>query len=143
MQQRWNDWVIEYDAPRQANLLAPLGLGTLSPGLLVLALAVVLALVALVVVPLVMRIKGPEEKDPARRAWLRFLERLRQAGYEASLSAGPMELAAAAAGRLPAEAQQIAEVSELYALCRYSGHPPPVAELERAVVRFHPGRKKR
>jgi transglutaminase-like putative cysteine protease len=138
VQQRWNDWVIEYGARQQANLLAPLGLGAVTPTSLVLILALVLGLVGFIVVPLVLRIRGPSEKDPARRAWLRFLGRLNEAGYSASLAKGPLELAADAAARLPAHREGIIAISELYARCRFSANPPAVSELEQAVHGFRP-----
>ena len=138
VQQRWNDWVIEYNANRQANLLKPLGLGNMTPGTLVLILAVTVALIGLVIVPIVLRIRGPQEKNPARKAWLKFLKRLEEAGISASLSDGPLELAVAAGDRLPAHRAAIDTVADLYARCRYSPNPPPVDRLERAVREFRP-----
>ena len=101
VQQRWNDWVIEYNAQRQTELLAPLGLSGLTPSGLVIALVAALALIGLVVVPLVLKIRGPTTKDPARKAWLLFLSRLERAGLKTSLSDGPLELAAAAGCHRP------------------------------------------
>lgn len=141
VQQRWNDWVIEYGARQQESLLAPLGLGSLTPASLVLTLVLTLGLLGLIVVPLVLRIKGPAEKDPARRAWLRFLRTLNGMGYSASLSRGPLELATDAAACFPENREGILSVSELYARSRYSADPPPVSELERAVQRFRPDKK--
>ena len=140
VQQRWNDWVIEYNAGRQAELFAPLGLGRMTPGTLILALAATLALVGFIVVPLVLRVRGPSEKDPVRKAWLAFLRRLEKAGVAASLSDGPMDLAAAAAVRLPAHRDQIGRVADLYTRCRYAPQPPPVDRLERAVRHFRPNK---
>lgn len=143
VQQRWNDWVIEYDAKQQADLFAPLGLGAMTPGTLVLVLAVAVILISLVVFPIVLRIKGPGEKDPARRAWLKFLKRLERAGFAASLSDGPLELGLAASNRLPQHRQTIGKVSDLYTHCRYSPDPPPLDELKRAVRDFKPKKKGR
>jgi hypothetical protein len=138
IQQRWNDWVIEYNADRQASLLKPLGLDKLKPGTLIALLAVSLALTALVVVPIVLRIRGPQEKNPARKAWLRFLRSLEKAGITASLSDGPLELAAEAGARLPDQRTAIEHIADLYTRCRYSPAPPPVDQLERAVRDFSP-----
>jgi transglutaminase-like putative cysteine protease len=138
VQQRWNDWVIEYGATQQANLLAPLGLGAMTPGTLVLALAVVIGLFSLAVIPVVLRIRGPAEKDPARKAWLKFLKSLEETGFSASLSDGPLELAAAASANLPRHRAVIGRIADLYARCRYSPDPPPVDELKRAVKDFRP-----
>ena len=138
IQQRWNDWVIEYNAQRQSELLAPIGLSGLTPSALVAVLAATLLLIGLVVVPLVMKIRGPTTKDPARKAWLTFLSRLEGIGVRASLSDGPMELAAVAGGRLPAHRETIDRIAGLYARCRYAAEPPPVEGLQRAVRAFKP-----
>ena len=138
VQQRWNDWVIEYNAQRQTELLAPLGLSGLTPSGLVIALVAALALIGLVVVPLVLKIRGPTTKDPARKAWLLFLSRLERAGLKTSLSDGPLELAASAGGRLPGQRDAIDRIAGLYARCRYSAEPPPVEGLQRAVRAFRP-----
>ncbi len=58
------------------------------------------------------------------KAWLRFLGKLERAGFSASLSDGRMETAAAAAQRLPADADAIRQVSTLYTRYRYSPAPP-------------------
>ena len=138
VQQRWNDWVIEYNANRQANLFKPLGLGRLTTGSLILVLAITVMIIGLVIVPVVLRIRGPQEKNPARRAWLKFLKRLEQAGVTTSLAHGPFELALQAGQRLPAHRAAIDRVADLYSRCRYSPEPPPVNRLERAVKEFQP-----
>ena len=138
VQQRWNDWVIEYDSKQQANLLAPLGLGSMTPATLVLLLILAIALAALLIVPFVLRTRGPLEKDPVRKHWLNFIRRLEQAGIKASLSAGPMELAESAAQNLPGQRETIDRVADLYLHCRYSPEPPPIDELKSAVKEFQP-----
>ena len=143
VQQRWNDWVIEYGAKQQASLFAPLGLGRMTPGGLILTLCLALAVAGLLVVPFVLRVKGPTEKDPARRAWLTFLRRLEGAGFPASLSDGPTELATAAASRVPSDAPSIDRIALLYTRCRYAPGRPPLQDLKQAVGRFKPGKKTR
>ena len=138
VQQRWNDWVIDYGAKQQASLFAPLGLGKITPGALLLALVVTVGIIGLVIVPLVLRIKGPTEKDPARKAWLNFLKRLEKTGFEASLASGPLEVAEAASARLPDHRPAILQVSDLYTRFRYSSLPPPIDELQQAVKAFRP-----
>jgi transglutaminase-like putative cysteine protease len=138
VQQRWNDYVIEYGAGRQSRLLAPLGIGHLSPSRLVAVLFVAIALFSVLVFPLVMRIRGPSRKDPVQRAWRRFLRRLASTGLELRPSDGPLEVAAAAAGRLPASAETIHRISHLYASSRYGARPPPLQELRQAIREFRP-----
>jgi transglutaminase-like putative cysteine protease len=140
LQQRWNDWVIEYGADRQAQLLEPLGIDRLSPGRLIVLLIVITGLTSLLVFPLVLRVRGPAEKDPLRRTWLRFLKRLERAGYRPRASQGALELAESAAGALPGQASDIRRIGRLYTQCRYSAEPPDGSELRDAVRAFRPKR---
>lgn len=136
VQQRWNDWVIEYGAGQQARLLAPLGLNRATPAMLVGLLFAALAVFGAILVPLALRIRGPARRDPVQRAWHAFLRRLERAGFAARPSNGPMELAEAAAVKLPAEAPSIQRIAGLYTRCRYAPGIPPVAELRQAVRDF-------
>ncbi|MGD8928049.1 MAG: DUF3488 and transglutaminase-like domain-containing protein [Lysobacterales bacterium] len=140
VQQRWNDWVIEYGARSQARLFDPLGLKHASAPILIAILAAATALLTLAVFPLVMRTRGPGRKDPVQNLWRRFLKRLKAAGYEAPPSSGALELAAAAGARLPGHAQAIHRIAELYTLSRYAPRPPPLEALREALRAFRPKR---
>ena len=138
VEQRWNDWVIEFGATRQSRLLSSLGVGRLSPFMLVTILCLVIGLISLVLVPLVFRIKGPRKPDPLQSIWQTFLHRLSQAGFHAASSSGAMEMAQAAARRLPDEAGLIRIIADLYSRAKYSAHPPDLQELRNAIGKFHP-----
>lgn len=142
VQQRWNDWVIDYGAERQARLFEPLGLGRMTPARLVGVLALVIAVTAALVIPILLRLRGPAWRDPAQKAWQRFLRRLEKAGFSSAPSSGALELAAAASARFPALADPIREVASLYTRCRYAPGPPPLPDLRRAVREFRPGRRR-
>jgi transglutaminase-like putative cysteine protease len=138
LQQRWNDYVIEYGAGRQARLFAPLGIGHMGPAGLVLVLFVAIAIFSLALFPVVLRIRGPSPKDPAKKAWKTFLKRLAGVGLEFRASCGALEVAEAAARRLPAQADAVRRIAILYARSRYAPGPPPLQELKRAVSDFRP-----
>jgi transglutaminase-like putative cysteine protease len=138
VQQRWNDWVIEYGARQQSRLFAPLGFDQASPVMLVTSLFVAIALFGAILLPLALRIRGPGRSDPVQRAWHRFLKRLERAGFSSQPSSGPVELADAAAAALPASAAGIRHIANLYTRCRYAPGPPPVPQLEQAVRDFRP-----
>ena len=106
--------------------------------MLILSLCLALAVAGLLVVPVVLRVKGPTAKDPARKAWLTFLRRLEEAGFPASLSDGPSELAIAASARFSSDASSIDRIALLYTRCRYAPGRPPVQDLKQAVGRFKP-----
>jgi transglutaminase-like putative cysteine protease len=141
VQQRWNDWIIEYGAGRQAQLFSPLGLGHMSPAMLVTVLFVAIVVFGAIVFPIVMRIKGPSSKDPVQKIWQKFLKRLSAAGYEARPSDGAIELAESASARLPASAAPIHNIAGLYTRSRYAPVPPPLADLKQAIKAFRPNKK--
>ena len=140
VRQRWNDWVIEYGAQRQAKLFAPLGLDRLSPAMLVAVLFFVIAVVSAFLFPIVLRIKGPGHKDPIQQAWQKFLKRLKRAGFESLPSDGAIELAEAASLRLPADSASIHQIAQIYTRSRYSPDPPPFNDLKQAVHEFRPNK---
>ena len=141
VQQRWNDWVIDYGASRQARLFSPLGLDQVSPAALVVMLFVSIGVLGAFLLPLAFRVRGPSTRDPLRRIWERFLKRLKRSGFDCLPSLGPTELAEEASLRLPSEAGAIQRIADLYSRSRYSPQPPPLAELKQAVGEFRPGRK--
>jgi len=140
VQQRWNDWVIEYGAGRQARLFAPLGLDHMSPVMLVSVLFLAIAVFSVIIFPIVLRIKGPGHKDPVQQAWRKFLKRLEKAGVTALPSDGAIELAEAAAHALPAHSDAIHRIAHLYTHSRYAPVPPPFADLKQAILDFRPAK---
>jgi transglutaminase-like putative cysteine protease len=141
VQQRWNDWVIEYGARQQSRLFAPFGFERATPAMLVSLLFLAIAAFGAILFPIVLRIRGPGRADPVQRAWQRFLRRLEAAGISAQPSTGALELAAVASLGLPQHAAAIQRIANLYTRCRYACDPPPVPELQEAVSEFRPTRK--
>jgi transglutaminase-like putative cysteine protease len=138
VEQRWNTWVIKFSAENQSRLFSSFGLERLTPSMLVTTLFVVIGLFSLLLLPFILRVKGPDRKDPLRTVWLKFLKRLKAAGFEALASSGPIELAHSAAIQLPRDSRIIHHVADLYSRSRYSRNPPPLRELRDAIKDFHP-----
>ncbi len=138
IQQRWNDWVIKFSADNQTRMFTSFGLERLTPSMLVIILFVVIGLSSIVLLPFILRIKGPDRKDPLRAVWLKFLQRLKAVGFEALPSSGAIELAHSAALQLPWDSQSIHHIADLYSRSRYSSAPPPLRELKDAIKNFHP-----
>ncbi len=141
VQQRWNDWVIEYGARQQSRLFAPLGFDHATPLMLVAMLFLIIAICGAILWPIILRIRGPGQTDPARKAWRRFLRRLQAAGVPTPPSSGALELAVNAAHRLPQHARSIHHIAGLYTRLRYAPDPPPLPELQQAVKDFRPLRR--
>ena len=138
VQQRWNDWVIDFSAHSQAQMFSSFGLDRLNPSMLVTILFVVIGLFSAFLLPYILRVKGPDRKDPLQIVWLKFLKRLKAAGFEALPSSGAIELAQAAAIQLPEESRSIYHIADLYNRSRYSPKPPAFPELKDAIKAFHP-----
>jgi len=138
VQQRWNDWVIEFGASSQAKMFSSLGLDRMTPAQLVIVMFIAIGLFSLVLLPFILRTKGPARKDPMQMLWQKFLKRLQSAGYEAQASTGAIELAQDAALSLPGDAPAIYRIADLYSRYRYSPLPPPFGEIKSAVRDFHP-----
>jgi hypothetical protein len=122
VQQRWNDWVIEYGARQQSRLFAPFGFERATPAMLVSLLFLAIAAFGAILFPIVLRIREA-------------------AGISAQPSTGALELAAVASLGLPQHAASIQRIANLYTRCRYACEPPPVPELQEAVSEFRPTRK--
>ncbi|MEJ8568382.1 transglutaminase TgpA family protein [Elongatibacter sediminis] len=140
LNQRWNNWVIEFGSERQSRLFEGLGIDHMHPRELVTVLFGLLLLLSALLLPLALRTRGPNRRDPLQQSWQRFLKRLRKAGCVYPPSAGAMELASDAAVRLPDAAQHIQRIADLYTRYRYSPQPPRLDEIRRAVRQFRPDR---
>lgn len=138
----WNTAFLGFDAARQRQLLAPLGVRDLGVAQLVilfsalggLALAWMLWLVA----------RGERERDPVLRAWRRVGRRYARLG----LGPEPHEPATAWAGRVvaadPAAAKDLATLSARFTDWRYAGRkadPDAARALARDLDAHRPGRR--
>jgi hypothetical protein len=141
VEQRWNDWIIEFSSQRQAHMFSQFGLDYMSPAALTSMLFGVLGIIALFVLPVLSRLIGQVDRNPVARAWRKFLRRLKKAGFQAPASNGAMELAAAATVHLDGSKEEIYRIASLYNQHRYSAEPPPAGELENAVQCFRPRKK--
>ncbi|HLF30097.1 MAG TPA: DUF3488 and transglutaminase-like domain-containing protein [Xanthomonadales bacterium] len=138
LEQRWNDWVLEFSAQSQARMFADLGLDYISPAGLVITLFSALIVIGLILLPVAWRMASHGDGDPVQRTWQKFIRRLKKAGYHHPPSAGAMELASAVAVSLPGNSVEVSHIARLFSRYRYSAHPPEPGEIERAVRNFHP-----
>lgn len=140
MEKRWNTLVIEYNHQSQSKLFEGLGMDQMRPIGLITLLFASLAVLAVVLLPLLLRTRGPGSRDPLQPVWQKFLKRLQRAGFRTRPSQGASELAAAASVELPEHAENIQRISDLYNRFRYAPEPPALQELRQAVRRFKPKR---
>jgi len=134
LQNLWNRWVLGFDAKRQQNFLASLGLDDLPPGI---KAALLVALSGLVLVPLALLLQaatsGRRRPDRLERAWLNLRGRLRRAGIRPMIGETPLELARRSADRLD-NGHELITLSREYSVLRYGAF-----RSENAIIAF--GRK--
>jgi hypothetical protein len=133
---RWNLWVIGYNARRQTALFERFGMEVDRRSLAVALFSALLLTLALTAAVLLrsMRPHG----DPARRAYEQFCRKLARRGQVRAPHEGPHDFARRVSASLPKTASEVARITDLYTRARYEPSPPEdsAAALARAVRRF-------
>jgi len=143
LQNLWNRWILGFDARRQQNFLASLGIDKLPPGLKA-ALLVVLA--GLVLVPLALLLQsttnGRARPDRLDRTWLRLRGRLRRAGIRPSIGETPLELAGRSAEDLD-NGHELITLADEYSRLKYGafGSAKAINAFGRKTDRWRPRRR--
>lgn len=140
MRRGWNDFVLGFNAARQASLLRPLGIDQASAGQLGVAFAVGAGLALALTLWVLMRGR-PVPRHPVEAGWLALVRRLRKAGIDKPVHEPPLSFGARLAGLLPAQAAAVHELSRRYASWRYAPgrhSPAEEAQLARELKAFRP-----
>ena len=134
LQNLWNRWVLGFDARRQQDFLASLGLDRLPPGV---KAALLVALAALVLVPLALLLQAStnarRRRDRLDRTWDRLCRRLRRAGVHPMVGETPLEIARRSTERI-GNGHELVTLAGEYSLLKYGAF-----RTENAVTAF--GRK--
>jgi hypothetical protein len=140
VQNAWQQWVLGYNAERQKQLLADLGLDGLGAVRLIGLLALLVA--AIMAVYLLATRTRPPRLDPAQRSYLRFCRKLARAGVRRAGHEGPRDFAARAARLRPDLAEPVQEFTARYLRLRYGdgASPRDLEELSARATRFRPRR---
>ena len=145
LQNIWNRWVLGFDAVRQQNLLASLGLDDLSPGVRAVLLV---GLAGLVLAPLALLLQLATRTlrriDRLDRAWLRVRRRLARAGIRPEMGETRLELARRSAPVL-ANGDDLITLAQEYSSLKYgiSGSDDAVREFSKKTHRWRPLRMNR
>jgi transglutaminase-like putative cysteine protease len=140
MRRGWNDFVLGFNAARQASLLRPLGIDQASTGQLGAAFAIGAGLALALTLWVLMRGR-PTPRHPVEAAWLAMVRRLRRAGIAKAAHEPPLSFGARLAAILPAQAQAVGMLSRRYADWRYAPDgptPADEAQLARDLLAFRP-----
>ncbi len=130
---RWNQWVLGYNARRQTELMSQFGF---EPNLGNLALTFVIATSALAFCTALWLLRRQTRPDPARAAYDRFCAKLARRGVRRARHEGPQDYARRAAVARPRQAGSILRISDLYMQARYAGDQRALRNLQQAVRSF-------
>jgi hypothetical protein len=141
LQQNWNEWVIAFDSGRQSSLFKSFGMDYMDPKRLVAVMIFLIGLIALLMLPAILKLRINTGLDAAGKQWLRFRKKLDGAGISSSAAMTPAELTLVASQQLEDQEDQLEKISSLYRNIRYSPERPNVRELEFAVKQFKARKK--
>ncbi|MCP4048401.1 MAG: DUF3488 domain-containing transglutaminase family protein [Gammaproteobacteria bacterium] len=122
-QRTWNTWVVAFNSDSQSRLFSIFGWDDIDSFKLVIVMiasTLAIATIVLMLLPLLLKFRSAQKRDPLLRLWQKFVRKLARAGFVAQASMGPMELAKKAGDQLHHVKDDILGIAELYVLCRYS-----------------------
>jgi len=130
---KWNVWVLGYNPDRQRDVLASIGLRNIDWKELTAILFTILG--AITVLLALWSFRRLARPDPVQRAWIAFCAKLGRRGLARAPHEGPRDYASRAAAALPAAADAIRAIGELYVALRYGrdADAPRIGELRRRV----------
>jgi transglutaminase-like putative cysteine protease len=120
LRRQWNQLVLGFNADRQKNLLAPLGIDEADAWQLVVAFAAGSGLALLVTLWFLLH-EHRDRSHPLLSAWRAFTARLRRAGIDKRTEEPPLSFGLRAAELVPKQAERLLSVSSRYAGWRYAG----------------------
>ncbi len=118
MNNGWNQYVLDYNQQRQMDLLSRLMGAELSWQDLAIAMMICVGTVGLAISYFLLR--GKRIKiDPLKRLYAEFLRKLERVGLKRYSHEGPLDFSKRAIKRLPARANEIEEITDVYTDLRY------------------------
>lgn len=141
VQSAWQRWVLSYDAGRQRELLARVGLGGVHGarliGLLALLVATVIAVYVLMTRP------RPPRLDAAQRLYLRLCRKLARAGIARAAHEGPLDFLGRVVRARPDLGPALQPIIHIYLQHRYGSLPDSgaLAAFAANVAGFRPTRR--
>lgn len=136
---RWNQWIINYGTNKQKEFLAKLGLVDIHWGSMIfLAMAFTTIIIICLVFVLLKMI--PLKRDPVKQLYDQFCKKLSHTGIHRSIYEGPVDFAKRAALKRRDLAQQIHAITKIYISVRYHSNKDAVPALQTQVQAFKPAR---
>ena len=118
----WHRWVVGFSRERQNYFLKSTGLDFLEGYKLGLS-AIVLSALAIIVMVILFRGKITDHRDPAKKLWDKFIQKLVKKGVTCEPGDGPQTIARRAAKILTEQKNSINLISGIYIKIRYGKSP--------------------
>ena len=133
---RWNLWVIGYNAHRQVAFFERLGI-VADRHVLVLAFFVGVSITFYLISVVALRTAVPQQ-DAAKRAYAQFCRKLARSGFIRAAHEGPLDFARRVINAMPQLARDVRSITELYVYARYgpSQSHDSVRALTKAIAEF-------
>ena len=129
----WNDFVLGFDADRQARMLRPLGIDRLD-GVRLGLLFTVAALLALLWMIWLSR-RGERQPDPVLRAWHALDRRYRRVGLGREPHESALDWAERVRRARPSDDDTLWGLSQRFSDWRYAASQPGAAQARRSLIR--------
>ena len=129
----WNDFVLGFDADRQARMLRPLGIDRLD-GVRLGLLFTVAALLALLWMIWLSR-RGERQPDPVLRAWHALDRRYRRLGLGRESHESALDWAERVRQARPSDDGTLLGLSQRFSDWRYAASQPGAAQARRLLIR--------
>ncbi|MDZ4202601.1 MAG: DUF3488 and transglutaminase-like domain-containing protein [Gallionella sp.] len=119
MSNRWNQWVLGYNAERQFAFFTRLGMESVTWQKMTLSMALVAGSLIALFAALMLRHLLVQKPDPVQAAWLRLCRKLSRAGLPRAAHEGPRDYAERIAAARPDLAGKFGDLAERYSALRY------------------------
>lgn len=139
--QKWNEWVVGFDQKRQLALFKKMGFEEADWQDMVIGLIILMALAGAFIAWWIFRQGAGLRKDPIRKAYDIFCEKLAKTGASRKSSEGPQEYLLRTENKLtPDSADSAKDIIQLYLTVRYGYNTSPesIEHFIRSVRGFRP-----
>jgi transglutaminase-like putative cysteine protease len=131
---QWSKWVVNYDADRQRELLAKIGLNPNNATLFLSAIVIAIITCFSFIYFLMMRPKAPP-LSALQKDYLKFIKKLEDKDFKKMASDTPSKFAERAKQKYPSVDAKIDQVMEAYSTLRYSANPSTSHHQLKTLIR--------
>jgi hypothetical protein len=138
MANTWNQWVLGYTPERQRRLLIGMGIDDATWYTLTVIMLALAGLIVLILAAFMLRRLKARARDPVRKAYFQFCDKLRRKGLPRAADEGPVDYARRLERARPDLALPVSAITQLYVKLRYGTETSIAAlqELRQQVKEF-------